>query len=282
MATRSGSRPKRRSTPCYRRNLLAALDEPLDDLDDDDDDLRTPGSQSSEGSSPSRAGSKSGHDSAAGTAPGGSVNPFALRDSTTGGHEYPPDAALEGDASSPFDPAPNSSIDSSYAASAVNPAASEKTGPGTLPPHTIWLDPSAGPPPPPSEPRPGPSTPRAGGVDQAASPEPRDRRPVRSRPCRGIVGLGEHRGAAHAARRRRRSRAGACRARSLFGSDRLRRLDGHPPSRAARRRLRYGRFRDRGRIVGGDFSASVATCARRPCSGSAANCRSSGATPARR
>jgi hypothetical protein len=141
-------------------DLLAALDEPLDDLDDDDDDLRTPGSQSSEGSSPSRAGSKSGHDSAAGTAPGGSVNPFAFRDSTTGGHEYPLDAALEGDSNAAFDRGPTSSIDSSYAASAVNPASSEKTGPGTLPPHTIWHDPSAGPPPPPSEPRPGPSTPR--------------------------------------------------------------------------------------------------------------------------
>jgi hypothetical protein len=142
-------------------DLLAALDEPLDDLDDDDDDLRTPGSQSSEGSSPSRAGSKSGHDSAAGTAPGGSVNPFAFRDGTTGGHEDPPHATLDGDSLAPFDPAAISAMDSSYAASTANLAASEKTGPGTLPPSSIWHEPSPGAPPPSAiEPLPGPSTPR--------------------------------------------------------------------------------------------------------------------------
>ena len=141
--------------------------------------FRTPGSQSSEGSSPSRAGSKSGHDSEAGTAPGGSVNPFAFRDSTTGGHEAPPDAALEGDLIAPFDPATASLTDSSYTASAASLAASEKTGPGTLPPSSIWHEPSLLAPPPPVEPLPGPSTPRQVVFDHTATAGLRDRGPAR-------------------------------------------------------------------------------------------------------
>jgi len=151
-------------------DLLAALDEPLDDLDDDDDDLRTPGSQSSEGSSPSRAGSKSGHDSAAGTAPGGSINPFATRDGTTGNHEHPdalvdaPDpepVALTVDATSP------KPTDVPGAATQLPPA--DVTGPGTVPPSRAWGEvPSViDPPPPPSEAPPGPATPR-----QAQSTKP--------------------------------------------------------------------------------------------------------------
>ncbi len=160
-------------------DLLAALDEPLDDLDDDDDDLRTPGSQSSEGSSPSRAGSKSGHDSAAGTAPGGSINPFATRDSTTGNHEQPdsvvdavePEPAALETAAAPRVPEPQN------APTQLPPA--DMTGPGTVPPSRGWGDaPSAiDPPPPPSEPPPpAPVTPRQaqstkpprGGVDRDA------------------------------------------------------------------------------------------------------------------
>jgi len=139
-------------------DLLAALDEPLDDLDDDDDDdLRTPGSQSSEGSSPSRAGSKSGHDSAAGTAPGGLVNPFASRDSTTGGLDEPLDAAFDADSLPPIEPEPASlDANAEHAASAA-----DKTGPGTVPPHAAWHEPpTAHVPPPASEPAPAPNTPR--------------------------------------------------------------------------------------------------------------------------
>lgn len=151
-------------------DLLAALDEPLDDLDDDDDDLRTPGSQSSEGSSPSRAGSKSGHDSAAGTAPGGSINPFATRDGTTGNHEQP-DAVF--DAAEPEPAALETATaprlpEAQNAPTQMPPA--DMTGPGTVPPSRGWGDvPSAiDPPPPPSEPPPpAPVTPR-----QAQSTKP--------------------------------------------------------------------------------------------------------------
>lgn len=69
-------------------DLLAALDEPLDELDeDDDDDVGTPGTQGSDSSLASRSGtgSRPGQDSTAGTAPGGSVNPFAAREVTAAG-----------------------------------------------------------------------------------------------------------------------------------------------------------------------------------------------------
>jgi hypothetical protein len=153
-------------------DLLAALDEPLDDLDDDDDDLRTPGSQSSEGSSPSRAGSKSGHDSAAGTAPGGSINPFATRDGTTGSHEHPEavlDAAEPEPAAPGLDAVTAPPFPETQGAPTQLPSA-DMTGPGTVPPSRAWGEvPSViDPPPPPSEPPPpGPVTPR-----QAQSTKP--------------------------------------------------------------------------------------------------------------
>lgn len=152
-------------------DLLAALDEPLDDLDDDDDDLRTPGSQSSEGSSPSRAGSKSGHDSAAGTAPGGSINPFATRDGTTGNHDQP-DMLLDAPEPEPValtvDAATAPRLPDMHGAATQFPAA-DVTGPGTVPPSRSWGEvPSVIDPPPPSEaPPPGPATPR-----QAQSTKP--------------------------------------------------------------------------------------------------------------
>lgn len=113
-------------------DLLAALDEPLDELDDEeDDDLGTPGTPGSHGSdsNAARLGSRSGHDSTAGTSPGGSVNPFA--------HEGEGPGSLE--RAQPA-PSPHRSL-----GSPPRNSERETTGFGTVPPGRNELEPRAEP-----------------------------------------------------------------------------------------------------------------------------------------
>jgi hypothetical protein len=67
-------------------DLLRALDEPLDELDEpNDDDAGTPGTHGSDSNLGSRSGSRPGHDSAVGTSPGGSASLHGPREATTSG-----------------------------------------------------------------------------------------------------------------------------------------------------------------------------------------------------
>lgn len=67
------------------KDLLAALDEPLDELDELDEEVGTPGTHGSDASHTGRgsSSSRSGQDSKVGTSPGGAANPFAPREPIT-------------------------------------------------------------------------------------------------------------------------------------------------------------------------------------------------------
>lgn len=134
-------------------DLLAALDEPLDELDDDDeDDVGTPGTHGSDASHASRSGtgSRSGQDSAAGTAPGGSVNPFAQKEATTSGGDREADLEpLSRDlapVTPPAVPVPRT-VPPSARATNAGYEATEGTAsvvpPATIPPSRGWAEPPA-------------------------------------------------------------------------------------------------------------------------------------------
>jgi hypothetical protein len=120
-------------------DLLAALDEPLDELDDEgDEDLGTPGTHGSDSNLGTRSGSRPGQDSTAGTSPGGSVNPHATRDpiTTSGGDKGEPDAA----ANEPPPPTPPA-IPRTVPPSRTHTGA-DTTGFGTMPPAASYADPA--------------------------------------------------------------------------------------------------------------------------------------------
>jgi hypothetical protein len=123
-------------------DLLAALDEPLDELDDEEDeDLGTPGTHGSDSNLGTRTGSRPGHESTAGTSPGGTVNPHAPRDPmTTSGGDKPElagDPGAAADAPPPTPPAVPRTVPPSR-----THAGGDTAGVGTLPPTSSYAEPS--------------------------------------------------------------------------------------------------------------------------------------------
>lgn len=121
-------------------DLLAALDEPLDELDDEEDeDLGTPGTYGSDSNLGTRTGSRPGQDSTAGTSPGGSVNPHATREPTTtsGGDKL--DFAVEPGGANDAPPPTPPAVPRTVPPSRTNTAA-ETTGFGTLPPASQYTE----------------------------------------------------------------------------------------------------------------------------------------------
>ncbi|HWA71821.1 MAG TPA: hypothetical protein VG937_05800 [Polyangiaceae bacterium] len=113
-------------------DLLAALDEPLDELDDEgDEDLGTPGTHGSDSNLGTRSGSRPGQDSTAGTSPGGTINPHAARDpnTTSGGDKSDSNEGAGNDAPPPTPPANPRSVPPSR-----THGGADTTGFGTLPP----------------------------------------------------------------------------------------------------------------------------------------------------
>jgi hypothetical protein len=117
-------------------DLLAALDEPLDELDDEgDEDLGTPGTHGSDSNIGTRSGSRPGQDSTAGTSPGGSVNPHATRDPTTtsGGDKGDSADAAANDAAPPTPPARTVPPSRTH-------TGADTTGFGTMPPAPSYAE----------------------------------------------------------------------------------------------------------------------------------------------
>ncbi len=148
-------------------DLLAALDEPLDELDEpDEDEVGTPGTHGSDSNLGTRTGSRPGQDSAAGTSPGGGASPQGAREATTsGGDRQDSVAESRRDLPPPTPPAMPRSVPPSRTG-----AGADTTGFGSLPPAGTHAEIATVPPP--------------AMAHEAAPPEPEQSRQASTKPPR--------------------------------------------------------------------------------------------------